>query len=173
NPNLIMLSTCLNGQYGPHASLAGFGTMGANLAGFGELAGWPDRPPAGPYAAYSDFISPKFIAAAIVAALDHRRRTGAGQFIDLSQAEASMHFLTPALLDYTVNGRVQSRHGNVSPEHAPHGVYPAKGEDRWVAIACGSEEQWRGLCRATGHEALATDAHFATFAARQEHRAEL
>jgi crotonobetainyl-CoA:carnitine CoA-transferase CaiB-like acyl-CoA transferase len=173
NPGIIMLSTCLNGQTGPYAALAGFGTMGANLAGFGELAGWPDRPPAGPYAAYSDFVSPKFVAAAILAALDHRRRTGAGQFIDLSQAEATMHFLTPALLDYTVNGRVQRRNGNYSAEHAPHGVYPAQGEDRWVAIACGSEEQWRGLCRATGHPEWLDDARFASFAARQEHRAAL
>ncbi|MHB8575846.1 MAG: CaiB/BaiF CoA transferase family protein [Dehalococcoidia bacterium] len=172
NPNVIMLSTCLNGQTGPHAALAGFGTMGANIAGFGELAGWPDRPPSGPYAAYSDFVAPKFVAAAALAALEHRRRTGEGQFIDLSQAESAMHFLSPALLDYTVNGRVQTRNGNCSPEHAPHGVYPCAGDDRWVSIACATEAQWQALCAATGC-AWEADGRFATFAARQQNRAAL
>ncbi len=123
NPDLIMISSCLNGQTGPRASLAGFGTMGSQIAGFGALTGWPDRAPAGPFVAYTDYTSPKFIAACLLAALDHRRRTGEGQYIDYSQAESAIHFLAPAMLDYTVNGRVQTRAGNTSAEHAPHGVY--------------------------------------------------
>ncbi|MBA4180741.1 MAG: hypothetical protein C0506_09155 [Anaerolinea sp.] len=150
NPGIVMLSSCLNGQTGPHASLAGFGTMGLHLAGFGELAGWPDRPPAGPAGAYTDYIAPKFTAAAILAALDHRRRTGEGQYIDLSQGEASAHFLAPALLDYFVNGHVQSRNGNASADFAPHGVYPVAGTDRWVAITVTSDAQWGGLCSVLG-----------------------
>ena len=150
NPEIIMISSCLNGQTGPFAKLAGFGTMGLHIAGFGELAGWPDRPPAGPAGAYTDYIAPKFAASSILAALDHRRRTGEGQYIDLSQGEASAHFLAPALLDYFVNGHVQTRNGNASPQHAPHGVYPAAGADRWVAIAVTNDEQWRGLCSVLG-----------------------
>ncbi|MER3421182.1 MAG: hypothetical protein C4290_11975 [Chloroflexota bacterium] len=169
NPRLIMMSTCLNGQTGPHAMLAGFGTMGAALAGFVELAGWPDRSPAGPFGAYTDYVAPKFIAAALLAALDHRRRTGEGQYIDLSQAEASIHFLTPAVLDYTVNGHVQTRMGNRSLTEAPHGVYPCAGEDRWVAIACASEAQWRALCEVTGHPEWAADPRFATLNERIAH----
>jgi crotonobetainyl-CoA:carnitine CoA-transferase CaiB-like acyl-CoA transferase len=169
NPRLIMMSSCLNGQTGPHALLAGFGTMGAALAGFVELAGWPDRPPAGPFGAYTDYVAPKFIAAALLAALDHRRRTGEGQYIDLSQAEASIHFLTPAVLDYTVNGRVQTRMGNRSLTEAPHGVYPCAGEDRWVAIACADEAQWRALCAVSGHPEWAVDPRFATLADRIAH----
>jgi crotonobetainyl-CoA:carnitine CoA-transferase CaiB-like acyl-CoA transferase len=95
NPGVIMISSCLNGQDGPHSSLAGFGTMGAQIAGFGELAGWPDRAPAGPAGAYTDYIAPKFEAAAILAALEHRRRTGEGQHIDFSQVEAAVHFISP------------------------------------------------------------------------------
>ena len=167
NPGIIMLSSSLNGQTGPQSSLAGFGTMGAQLAGFGALVGWPDRPPAGPYVAYTDYISPKLVAAALLAALDHRRRTGAGQYIDFSQAEGSIHFLAPQMLDYFVNGRVETRNGNFSAEHTPHGVYPCLGDDRWVAIACGTEEQWRGVCAAAGHPEWQTDPRFATFAARQ------
>jgi crotonobetainyl-CoA:carnitine CoA-transferase CaiB-like acyl-CoA transferase len=82
NPGVIMISSCLNGQTGPYAHLAGFGTMGAQIAGFGDLAGWPDRAPAGPAGAYTDYLAPKFEAAAILAALEHRRRTGEGQYID-------------------------------------------------------------------------------------------
>jgi crotonobetainyl-CoA:carnitine CoA-transferase CaiB-like acyl-CoA transferase len=166
--DLIMVSSCLNGQTGPHAGLAGFGTMGAQLAGFGMLGGWPDRPPAGPWWAYTDYVAPKFTAAAILAALDHRRRTGQGQYIDLSQVEAAAHFLTPALLDYTVNGRVADRCGNSDPDHAPHGVYPVSGDDRWVAIACRTESQWEGLCDAIGRPEWKTDQRFATFAARKD-----
>lgn len=170
NPQIIMLSSCLNGQTGPMAKLAGFGTMGAQLAGFGELAGWPDRAPAGPFGAYTDYVAPKFTVAAIVAALEHRRLTGEGQYIDLSQGEASLHFLAPAFLDHTVNGRVMKRNGNVSPEWAPHAVFPAAGEDRWVAIACETEEQWQALCRAAGHAEWATDPRFATLESRQTNR---
>lgn len=168
-PDLVMLSSCLNGQTGPQAALAGFGTMGAQMAGFGALVGWPDRPPAGPYSAYTDYTSPKLVAVAILAALDHRRRTGAGQYIDFAQAEGAIHYLAPALLNYFVNGIVPERRGNFSAEHAPHGVYPAAGKDRWVAIACGPEAQWRGLCAATG-QGWQADPRFASFAARQAHR---
>jgi crotonobetainyl-CoA:carnitine CoA-transferase CaiB-like acyl-CoA transferase len=144
-PDLIMLSSCLGGQTGPWAELAGFGSMGAQLAGFGELAGWPDSIPAGPFGAYTDYIAPKFTAAALLAALDHRRRTGEGQHIDLSQAECSQQFLTPAFLDLQVNGRVARRDGNRSPRFAPHGVFPTLGDDRWVAIAVETDEQWTRL----------------------------
>jgi crotonobetainyl-CoA:carnitine CoA-transferase CaiB-like acyl-CoA transferase len=173
NPSVIMISSCLNGQTGPLANLAGFGNLGAALSGFYELTGWPDRIPAGPFSAYTDTTTPKYVAASILAALDHKRRTGEGQYIDLSQAECSMHFLAPAILDYTVNGLADSRAGNYSPDHAPHGVYPCKGKDRWVAIACATDEQWEALCEAANRPQWLTDPRFATFAARQEHRVAL
>ena len=169
NPGVIMVSSCLNGQTGPLANLAGFGNLGAALSGFYELTGWPDRIPAGPFSAYTDTTTPKFVAASILAALDHRRRTGEGQYIDLSQAECSMHFLAPALLDYTVNGRAETRAGNRSPDHAPHGVYPCRGTDRWMAIACGTQEQWLSLCEAADRPQWADDRRFATFDDRQHH----
>lgn len=168
-PDLIMLSTCLMGQNGPQASFAGFGNLAAAVTGFYELCGWPDRDPAGPFGAYTDYIAPRYNAVAILAALEHRRRTGEGQHIDLSQAEAALHFLAPALLDYTVNGRSISRVGNRDRHAAPHGVYPAAGDDAWVAIAAGDDAQWRALCAATGQPALAGDPRFASAAARQAH----
>ena len=92
-------------------------------------------------------IAPWYNAAAILTALEYRRRTGQGQHIDLSQAEASLHFMAPALLDYTANGTVQSRAGNDDRNYAPHGVYPAAGNDAWIAIATQTEAQWQALCR--------------------------
>lgn len=170
NPGLIMISSCLNGQDGPHARLAGFGTMGAQLAGFGYLAGWPDRPPAGPMGAYTDYIAPKFTVAAILAAVDHRRRTGEGQYIDFSQGEASAQFLATALLDYTANGFIWERSGNASPRYSPHGVYPAAGEDRWVAIVAADDAQWAALCQAIGEPSWLADPRFATLEARVANR---
>lgn len=173
NPGLIMLSTCLNGATGPQAQLAGYGTMGAALSGFHDLTGWPDRPPAGPFLAYTDYVSPKFIAASILAALDHRARTGQGQYIDLSQAEASLHFLAPAILDYTVNERLRTRDGNNSEEAAPHGVFRCAGDDAWVAIVAETEAQWHSLCAAMEHPEWAEDDRFALLARRYARRDQL
>jgi benzylsuccinate CoA-transferase BbsF subunit len=113
------------------------------------------------------------MVAAILAALDHRRRTDHGQFIDLSQAEAALHFLSPVLLDYTVNGRSQTRGGNRDPHMAPHGVYPATGDDRWVAIAVATDDQWRALCDVMGRVDLVSDERFATLIKRLSHQDEL
>ena len=168
-PDLIMLSSCLSGQTGPAAMLAGYGTMGAVMAGFGELTGWPDRAPAAPYGAYTDYVAPKFTAAALLAAVEHKRRTGHGQYIDLSQAECSIHLLSPAVLDYTVNRRIQTRMGNALAEYAPSGVYPCAGADRWIALAAPSDESWRALCKASSR-GWSEDHRFATSSARLANR---
>src|SRR5215475_555570 len=169
-PDLIMLSTCLMGQTGPLAQFAGFGNLAAAIVGFTHLAGWPDRPPAGPFGAYTDYIAPWFNATAILAALEYRRRTGQGQHIDLSQSEAALHFLGPALLDYEVNARLPHRVGNDDPDLVPHGVYPTAGRDCWVAIAVDGDEAFLALCDVMERPDLAVDARFATLAARRTHR---
>jgi crotonobetainyl-CoA:carnitine CoA-transferase CaiB-like acyl-CoA transferase len=168
-PDLIMVSSCLNGQTGPQAMLAGYGMMGASIAGFGDLTGWPDRAPAAPFAAYTDYTSPKFTIAALLAALDHKRRTGRGQYVDLSQAESSIHMIGRAVLDYTVNGRVQTRMGNALPEYAPSGVYPCAGKDSWIALAAPTDDVWRALCGAAGLS-WEKDSRFGTAMSRGENR---
>lgn len=170
-PDLIMLSTCLMGQSGPLADFAGFGNLAAAITGFFEVTGWPDRDPAGPFGAYTDYIAPRYGAAAILAALDHKRRTGEGQYIDLAQAEAALHFLTPAILDYTANERVQGRRGNRDAAMAPHGVYAAAGDDRHIAIACETEAQWQALCGIM--PALAKDTRFRSLSGRLQHQDDL
>lgn len=149
-PDLVMLSSCIMGQTGPYTSLAGFGTMAAAISGFFDITGWPDRGPSGPFGAYTDYISPRYLVACAMAAVEHHRATGQGQYIDLSQGEASLQQLTPVLLDWTVNGRLWDRRGNRDPLHAPHGVFRSAGEDDWVAIAVTTDEEWRALCQLIG-----------------------
>jgi crotonobetainyl-CoA:carnitine CoA-transferase CaiB-like acyl-CoA transferase len=149
-PDLVMLSSCLSGQTGPERLLAGYGTMGAALAGFGFVTGWPDRAPAAPFLAYTDYVSPRFSLAALLAALDHRRRTGEGQHIDCSQAECSIHMLGSAILEPGVNGRVVAARGNASEHYAPSGVYPTRGDDRWIALAAPDDTAWAALAEQAG-----------------------
>ena len=172
-PDIIMISTCLMGQTGPLSSFAGFGNLAAALSGFYNLVGWPDRAPSGPFSAYTDYIAPRFGTVAVLAALIHRRRTGEGQYIDQAQAESALHFLAPALLDCLVNHRVWGPSANYDAYHAPHGVYPARGEDRWVAIACHTEEHWRSLCKVMDQPELAAEPRFGTFNSRQANRVHL
>ncbi len=153
-PDLVMISSCLLGQSGPWRDLTGFGNLAAAITGFQQLACWPGAPPAGPYAAYTDFIGVRYNALAILAALEYRDRTGLGQYIDMAQGEAALHFLAPAFLDYTAHGRVPGPAGNADRELHPHGIFPCAGEDAWVAIAVREERDWRALCDAIGREDL-------------------
>lgn len=155
NPDLIMVSSCLMGQTGPMRLYSGFGNLAAAISGFHYITGWPDRDPSGPFSAYTDYVSPRFTVAAVMAALDHRRRGGGGQYVDFSQAESAIHLLGPALLDYEVNGRVAERQGNRDRLMAPHGVYPAAGDDRWVAVAVEDDDRWRALSAELGRADLA------------------
>ncbi|MGD0289894.1 MAG: CoA transferase [Candidatus Binataceae bacterium] len=172
-PDIIMLSTCLMGQTGPLARFAGFGNLAAALCGFYNLVGWPDRTPSGPYSAYTDYIAPRFGLAALMAALIHHKHTGQGQYIDQAQAESALQFLTLPILDTVSSGRKYRPIGNDDLEHAPHGIYPAAGEDRWVAIACRTDDQWCALCAAMQQPQLARDPRFTTLAARRRHRDEI
>ena len=169
-PDIIMLSSCLMGQTGPTSSFVGFGNMAAAVSGFYNLCGWPDRSPSGPFGAYTDYLAPRFGAVSILTALDYRKRTGKGQYIDQSQAESALHFLTPALLDCAANGRVVQGLGNDDPNYAPHGVYPAFGEDRWIAIACLNDDQWQRLCSVMNRNELANNQSYATVSNRLKNR---
>ena len=166
NPSIIMASTCLMGQTGPAAALAGYGYHAAAICGFYEITGWDDRPPAGPFNAYTDTIAPRFLAAALMAALDHRRRTGEGQYVDQAQMESSLYFLAPELLDHQVSGFMPRRAGNESPTDAPHDAYPCAGTDEWCAIAVETDAQWRALRAALGDPRWATSAELDTAAGR-------
>lgn len=170
--DLLMLSTSLRGQTGPERRYPGYGSQGAALSGIESVTGWPDRPPAGPWGAYTDFITPRYGIAILAAALRQRARTGQGQFIDLSQVEAGIHFVEPLVLDYTVNGRVAAPEGHASPYACPHGVYPAAGRERYVAIAVETPAQWRALCQRAPLDAFGGEA-FTELTSRADRRAEI
>ncbi|MGK2966895.1 MAG: CaiB/BaiF CoA transferase family protein, partial [Tepidiformaceae bacterium] len=134
-PDLVMLSMPLFGQTGPWAEYSGYGHGLQAAVGLNHLTGWPDGAPLGTGVAYTDFVVPHLGALALVAALDHRRRTGVGQYIDFSQYEATVHVLGTAVLDWTANGHEQTRMGNRDPEAAPHGCYRCK-DGKWIVLSC-------------------------------------
>ena len=171
-PDIIMLGSCMMGHTGPHATHPGFGTHLTALSGFNHITGWPDREPAW-LAFYTDYIAPHFNALTILAALDYRRRTGKGQYIDMSQYENGAQFLSPLILDYAVNQRVANRIGNRSAGAAPHGAYRCRGEDRWCAIAVFTEEEWQSFSRVIDNPAWTGSSRFATLQARKENEDEL
>jgi benzylsuccinate CoA-transferase BbsF subunit len=172
-PDIIMYSTSQQGQTGPHAKIEAYGTQLVSLSGFTHLTGWPDRDPTGPYGPYTDTISPNFGAVAIISALIHRRRTGKGTHIDLSQLEAGVNFLAPLLLDYTINHRIAQRKGNRCSFACPHGVYPCRGDDRWCAITIFNDGEYRKLCQIMNKPELSFDPRFATLLQRKRNEDEL
>jgi benzylsuccinate CoA-transferase BbsF subunit len=172
--DIVYISMSMHGQVGPEARYLGYGlTMGA-VTGLHHLCGLPDQEPAGTGTNFPDHVpNPAHAAFAILAALRHRRRTGRGQFIDVAQIEPTIALLGPAVMDYTANGRVAGRVGNQHIAAAPHGVYPTRGEDRWIAISAPTEAAWRSLLQVLEDPALAQDARFASATSRWQHRAEL
>ncbi len=175
-PDLVMISTCLNGQTGPERHYPGFGGQGSALAGFNHLTGWPDREPVGPYGTITDSLSPRLAALLLASALLHRRRTGQGQHLDLAQVEGGIVCLTENVITYTANGEILGRLGNRSRHAAPHGVFRCAdegGRDRWVAIVAHDDRDWQRLVEAIGAPAWARDPRLATTAGRLTHVAEV
>ena len=150
NPGLIVLSSCNQGQTGPHAFHPGYGSQLSALAGFVQLLGEPDSTPVLLYGPYIDYVAVGYGAIAVLAALERRRRTGAGCTIDLSQYEAGLQFLTPTILEFAANGRIPGRAGNADAVAAPHGVYRCAGHDRWIALSIWTDAEWRKLRDVTG-----------------------
>lgn len=172
--DIIYIAMSMHGQSGPESNYLGYGlTMGA-VTGLHHLCGLPEREPTGTGTNFPDHIpNPTHGAFAVLAAVRHRRRTGRGQLIDLAQIEPTIALLGPAVLDYTVNGNVVNRAGNQLIAATPHGVFPSKGEDRWIAISAQTPQQWTALLSVLGLQSLANDARFLTSASRWIHRENL
>lgn len=173
HPGLIVLSSCNQGQTGPHAFHPGYGSQLSALAGFVHLLGRADSTPVLLYGPYIDYIAVGYGTIAVLAALERRRRTGAGCTIDLSQYEAGLQFLAPSVLEFASTGRIPGRVGNDDAFAAPHGAYPCAGSERWCTLSVWSDEEWRRLGAAIGDPALADDPRLATMAQRRAARAEL
>ena len=172
-PDIIMLSSTMQGQSGPHAGRVGLGMMLAGMAGFSHYIGWPDRQPSGSSAAWTDEIAAWYGTVALLGAIQYRRRAGKGQYIEQSQLEASLSFFSPSILDYTANGRIQERSGNSCAYAAPHGAYPCKGDDRWCVIAVFTDQEWLAFCKVIGEPDWTKEARFTTLLGRKKNEAEL
>lgn len=167
--DIIMLRQSGFGTGGAYEDLGAFGMILAAIAGIPNFIGWPDREPLPVgVGAYTDCISPRYAAVALIAALDHRDKTGRGQLIELSQFETAISFILPAILDFVANGREPVRLGNAFPYAVPHGVYPCKGEDTWCTIAVFNDEQWVQLCKIVGKSEWIEDPRFSTFMERKK-----
>jgi crotonobetainyl-CoA:carnitine CoA-transferase CaiB-like acyl-CoA transferase len=151
NPRLVMLSSCNMGQTGPRADTPGFGSQLTALAGMSHVTGEPGGPPMLLYGPYIDFIASTLGAVAVLAALEQRRATGKGAYIDVSQYECGLMFIAGELLDYHLTGRVAGRAGNDDREAAPHGVFGC-GDGSWLALSCWSDAERARLAEAVGSE---------------------
>jgi len=167
-PDIVMLRTCNQGQTGPHANHPGTGLHLVGLAGFTNITGWPDRDAVQPFGGYTDFLSYRIGVTALLAALNHRRKTGKGQCLDMSQYEIGVHFMEPMILEYTVNGREFTRMGNSCPYAAPHGVYRCQGDDRWCAITVFTDKEWKAFGDVLGNPPWAASDRFATVMGRKK-----
>jgi benzylsuccinate CoA-transferase BbsF subunit len=173
NDRIIMVSTSLLGQTGPHApGTSGVGTMGAAMSGATYQLGWTDREPTSPWGAWTDGVTPRFIVTSILAALHRRSRTGEGCYIDTAQAESGLQFMMPSYYEYAANRTIPERRGVAgSPLKAPQGIYQCSGEDRWIAIDASQLGHWEALRGVVDGELC--DAKFDTIIGRLRNRAVL
>ena len=172
-PDIIYVQQSGMGAQGTYGRFRTVGPIANSFAGLSEMSGLPEPAmPAGWGYSYLDWMGAYSFALAMLSALFHRARTGEGQWIDASQSEVGLFINGTTILDWSANGRIWSRYGNRSPYKpaAPHGVYPCAGEDRWLAIACFTEEEWRALVAVAGHPEWAADGRFGDLAGRLRHQ---
>ena len=174
NPRIIMLRMPAFGLSGPYKNYRAFGTHMEGMVGHHWLRGYPGMEPSYTGEAFTaDAASGVLGAFAVTMALRHRRRTGRGQQIEMAQSENFVNYLGEYILDYTFNGRVAEPQGNLHRTHAPHGVFPCLGPDRWLALDVTSEGEWRALCRVMGDPEWTRGPQFADMRSRKANEVEL
>ncbi len=167
-PDVVYARMSGYGHSGPHAAYRSYGPVVQAVSGLSFISGLPGREPSGWGLSHMDNQAAFYNSAAILMAIRHRMLTGEGTEIDVSAIETGISLLGPVMLEVTVNGRATRgpRYpvGNrlEHPHAAPHGVYPASGEDRWVAIAVFNDEEWSRFADAIGRPAWTADERFAS-----------
>jgi benzylsuccinate CoA-transferase BbsF subunit len=172
-PDLIMISMSGYGQTGPFKGFIGYGPPASAASGLFFATGYRGGEPSEIGVSYPDPNAGVFGAFAIMAALTQRALTGEGQYIDQSQFETALVLMPEGLLQYEMNHREPERMGNHDFVMAPHECYRAAGDDKWVSIAVGDEEEWRALCNTMGKPELADDPRFKAAASRKQNEAAL
>lgn len=170
--NLIMLSMSGTGQTGPWRNFTAFGPTLQSLTGMTYLSSFSKKAPMGLGFSYGDLISGLYGAFVLLAALEHRDRTGSGQYIDLSEYEAMCTIIGPTLMDAFVNQKEISPMGNDSESlfAAPHGCYPCLGTDRWCVISVFGEDEWTALCEVLGNPTWTRNRKFTSLSGRKAHK---
>jgi len=172
-PEIIMLSMSAMGQTGPHRDYTGFGPTVQAFSGITGLTSFPGQPPTGPGFSYADHVAGLYASLAVLGALEYRRRTGEGQYIDVSQTEAILSLIGDAVLECTSGGREILPESNGSSDAVPHNVYRCQGDDSYCAVAVFTEEEWNGFKQALGSPAWIGKEEFDTFSGRLKNREEL
>ncbi len=166
-PDIIYLSSQGFGSGGPYSDYQAYGPMLAAASGVLSLWAHPDDPyPVGSNVPLPDHMASKQAVVAVLAALDYRRRTGKGQFIDMSQVEVAAALIGEAYLDYALNKRVPKAVGNRSLYAAPYGCYRCQGDDQWCAISVFTNDEWHRFCDALGNPGWTRDPKFADTVSR-------
>ncbi|AIT81482.1 hypothetical protein JI59_17735 [Novosphingobium pentaromativorans US6-1] len=176
NPKIVYVQQSGMGQIGTYGEMRSYGPVAQAFSGISEMSGLPQPfPPAGIGYSYLDWFAAYNQANAILAALYRRNETGKGCWIDASQVEVGIYLNGTTILDYSANGRAWERYGNRSPYKpaAPSGAFRAAGTDRWVAISCFTEDQWRAFVEVLGSPAWASEGRFATLESRLHNQASL
>ena len=170
-PDLIMLISSGYGASGPYARRVTMGGAMDGIAGYTWLRHYPDQTPdTASFSIHTDVVTGMNNSMAVQMAVYHRNKTGKGQMIETSGVEASLHQTHVSLMDYALNGRVRTAHGNSHEAMSPHGCYPCAGDDRWINITVCNEGQWNRLCEVMGKPSWASEPQFATHGGRVEHR---
>jgi crotonobetainyl-CoA:carnitine CoA-transferase CaiB-like acyl-CoA transferase len=172
-PDIIMVSMSGLGHYGPLRDSFMYVPGMEGMSGLTHITGKPEEPPLLTGHAYGDWVTGVNAAAALITALFYHRKTGKGQYIDLSGREAVACHVGDVIMNYTMNKHDPERTGNRDSMMAPHGCYLCKGDDKWVNIAVENEEQWRSFCRTTGHPEWISDYRFADVDNRKQNEEEL
>ncbi len=173
NPSIIMVSMPGYGSTGPYKDYVSYAHSLEDFVGITSGGGYPGGPPVRYGLGMADPIAGMFAAVAIVAAVEQRDRSGSGQHVEVAQAEALTTLMAEDILTYQIQSSVSARQGNRSSIMSPHGVYPCKGKEKWIAIAVQSDEQWRSLCDVLGQREWLEQSTFATARDRKEHEDEL
>lgn len=174
NPSVIYLSMSMQGSTGPSRDYIGFGATIAAVAGLVHLSGRPDREPIGTGTHYPDHIpSPGHALVAVLGAIRQRQRTGRGSLIEVSQLEATVDMIGPAIAAASDGGSPPERQGNRTASDCPSGVFRCAGTDEWCAVSVCNDAQWRAFTVVLGQPELADDARFATHGQRKDNEDEL
>ncbi len=168
-PDLVVVATSMNGATGPEALTKGYAPLFTALSGLGEITGYRDGPPAEVRSTVDSSVA-FYSALVLMAALIHRKKTGEGQYIDLSSREVGVCLVGDSVMDYTMNGRVPTRDGNKDSSMAPHNCYRCQGNDKWISICVSNDEEWQNFCRAIGNPGWTKDEKFSSQLSRWQNQ---